>query len=190
MVQNGCKIRSFLPVFSLFWCFFPWFVDIWYVEEKPEEINRNQTLRKDKNLWHIEEYGNSSDRKKVGEEAATVRCCIDQDLTTLKTICFKCSTAWFWSTRIWQQSIKMVQTIRDRSTRIWPFRINQINFPPGSDGSDNLFTTGSESQSSMSYDLFLQDCIMCLHICTFLPCYNREGGRLLCISRLPHQPFI
>ena len=27
MVQNGCKIWSFLPVFSLFWCFFPWFVD-------------------------------------------------------------------------------------------------------------------------------------------------------------------
>ena len=26
MVQNGCKIRSFLPVFSLFRCFFPWFV--------------------------------------------------------------------------------------------------------------------------------------------------------------------
>ena len=28
MVQNGCKIQSFLPVFSLFWCFFStWFVD-------------------------------------------------------------------------------------------------------------------------------------------------------------------
>ena len=26
-MQNGCKIRSFLPVFSQFWCFFPWFVD-------------------------------------------------------------------------------------------------------------------------------------------------------------------
>ena len=26
MVQNGCKIWSFLPVFSLFWCFFP---DLW-----------------------------------------------------------------------------------------------------------------------------------------------------------------
>ena len=27
MVQNGCKIRSFLPIFSLFGCFFPCFVD-------------------------------------------------------------------------------------------------------------------------------------------------------------------